>query len=85
LSSCNVDDALWQRFVESVNNFGSLMYINANRNKIENIKKSDLEKFTNLVKFSIQRNKLSHESLDEIKKYIEEHPLVKVEYNVDLM
>ena len=58
------------------------MFINANRNDIETVKKEDLEKFRCLTKFSILRNKLNPEtSVKEIEKYIEEHPKVKVDFS----
>ena len=78
LSSCNIDDALWQKFIENSHNFKSLMFINAYRNKIETIKKSDLENFPFLVKFVVLRNKLSKESIDELDSFAKDHPKVKV-------
>ena len=78
LSSCNVDDELWSQFIASSRNFRSLMFINAYRNKIENIKKTDLEKFPFLVKFIVLRNKLTSDSIRELEAYMTEHPKVKV-------
>ena len=80
-SSSNVDDALWRQFIDSAHNFRSLMFINAYRNKIENIKRVDLEKFPCLVKFVVLRNKLTKESIDELKEYSKEHPKVKIEFS----
>jgi hypothetical protein len=57
------------------------MLIEADRNNIETVKKEDLEKFRGLVKFSIRRNKLKKESVDELKKYILEHRHVEVTFD----
>ena len=57
------------------------MFINAYRNKMETIKKSDLEKFPFLVKFVVLRNKLSKESIDELDSFAKDHPKVKVEFS----
>ena len=57
------------------------MFINAYRNKIETIKKSDLENFPFLVKFVVLRNKLSKESIDELDIFANDHLKVKVEFS----
>ena len=63
LSSCNVDDEQWRKFIEKAHNFRHLMYLNVKRNKIENIKKADIKRFRSLVTFEILRNNLSSTSV----------------------
>ncbi len=41
-SACGVGDELWRQFIKNSDNFRSLMFINANRNDIETVKKEDL-------------------------------------------
>lgn len=60
LSACNVDDEIWQRFLQNSNHFTELMYIDVSRNNITTVKKADLEKFPRLVRFLINRNRLTH-------------------------
>ncbi len=57
------------------------MFIEAERNNIETVKKEDLQEFGGLVNFSIGRNKLKKESVDELKKYKEEHRHVEVTFD----
>lgn len=80
-SSSNVDDAMWRQFIDNSHNFRSLMFINAYRNKIENIKKSDLEKFPCLVKLLVLRNKLTKDSIDVLNDYMKENPKIKIEFS----
>ena len=81
VSACRIGDSLWRQFIESASNFRSLMFIEAERNNIETVKKEDLEEFGGLVNFSIGRNKLKKESVDELKKYKEEHRHVEVTFD----
>jgi hypothetical protein len=57
-----------------------LTLINLDRNNITSIKKTDLEKFSGLRRFSVNRNKLSDDSKKELNDFITAHPTVKVEF-----
>ncbi len=53
--------------------------INLDRNSITTVKATDLQMFP-LKQLSINRNKLTKESKDELNKYISERPLVNVQF-----
>lgn len=57
------------------------MEINANRNNIETIQKSDLQKFVHLVKFRVRRNKLNKTTTEMIAAFILQNPTIQIQYN----
>ncbi len=60
ISACNIDDELWQRFIQSSDKFQLLVEMDLSRNSITTLKKTDLEKFPRLKNVSIRRNNLTN-------------------------
>jgi hypothetical protein len=58
-----------------------LTLLDLDRNNLTTVRKTDLEKFPNLKQVSMNRNKLTINSQEELRKFAEENSHVKVKYN----
>lgn len=57
------------------------MSLDLTRNKLQNIKREDLEQFPELVELNMKRNDFTAASLTEIRQYKINHPNIKVEFD----
>lgn len=76
-----MDDEHWNKLIQHSNNFKCLMSLDLTRNKLQNIKREDLEKFEELVELNMRRNDFTAASLAEIRQYKINHPNIKVEFD----